>query len=59
MSSVNKNIQHAGQDLKVEKNNFLAVYQTLKFSKEGKDCFEVADIERRSLAIKCMTAKLL
>lgn len=55
MSSVNENTQ----DLKREKNNFLAAYHTLKFSKQNKDSFEVADIERRSLTLKYMTAKLL
>lgn len=58
MSFVNKNPRVA-QDLKTEKNNFLAVYHTLKFSKQDKDSFEVADIERRSLAMKYITAKLL
>lgn len=62
MSSVNKDTQSVAQDLKnekkIEKNNFLAAYHTLKFSKQDKDCFEVADIERRSLATKYMTAKL-
>ncbi|XP_032663679.1 fidgetin-like protein 1 [Odontomachus brunneus] len=62
MSFVNENTQGVAQDLKnekkIEKNNYLAVYHTLKFSKQDKDCFEVADIERRSLAMKYMTAKL-
>ncbi|XP_071643230.1 fidgetin-like protein 1 isoform X2 [Temnothorax longispinosus] len=46
------------QNSKEEKNNVLAAYHTLKFSKEDKDCFDVADIERRSLAVKYMTTKL-
>lgn len=44
---------------KEEKNNALAAYHTLRFSKEGKNCFDVADIERKSLAVKYMTTKLL
>lgn len=47
------------QNSKEEKDNVLAAYHTLKFSKEDKDCFDIADIERRSLAIKYMTTKLL
>lgn len=47
------------QDLKKENNNFLAAYHMLRFSKDGKDSFEIADIERRSLAMKYMTTKLL
>lgn len=44
---------------KEEKNNVLAAYHVLRFSKEAKDCFDVIDIERRSLAMKYMTTKLL
>lgn len=44
---------------KARRNNFLAVYQNLRFSKRDKDDYEVADIERRSLALKYTTAKLL
>lgn len=59
MSSLKKDTQHGAHDLEMEKNNFLAMYHTLKFSKQDKDSFEVVDIERRSLAMKYMTAKLL
>lgn len=40
-----------------EKNNFLAAYHILKFSKNDKDDTEVADIERRCFAMKYLTAK--
>ncbi|KYN00487.1 PREDICTED: fidgetin-like protein 1 [Cyphomyrmex costatus] len=43
---------------KDEKNNVLAAYHTLIFSKKDEDCFDVADIERKSLAMKYMTTKL-
>ncbi|XP_003704128.3 fidgetin-like protein 1 [Megachile rotundata] len=39
------------------KNNFLAAYHILKFSQNDKDDTEVVDIERRSLAVKYLTAK--
>ncbi|XP_071560234.1 fidgetin-like protein 1 isoform X2 [Temnothorax nylanderi] len=61
---MDKDVNSAGaktrvaQNSKEEKNNVLAAYHTLKFSKEDKDCFDVADIERRSLAVKYMTTKL-
>jgi len=42
----------------MEKNNILAAYHMLRFSKQDKD-FDITDIERRSLAMKNMTAKLL
>ncbi|KMQ92084.1 fidgetin-like protein 1-like protein [Lasius niger] len=41
----------------MEKNNILAAYHMLRFSKQDKD-FNIADIECRSLAVKNMTAKL-
>ncbi|EFN64126.1 Fidgetin-like protein 1 [Camponotus floridanus] len=41
----------------MEKNNILAAYHMLRFSKQDKD-FDITDIERRSLAMKNMTAKL-
>jgi len=56
--SVSANAQCVAQNLK-EKNNILAAYHTLRFSKQDKDCFDIADIERRSLAVKYMTTKLL
>ncbi|XP_020282881.1 fidgetin-like protein 1 [Pseudomyrmex gracilis] len=46
------------QDSKVEKNNALTVYHMLKFSKEGKNSFDAADIERRSVAVRYVTGKL-
>ncbi|XP_039304840.1 fidgetin-like protein 1 isoform X2 [Solenopsis invicta] len=62
---MDKDINSAGADTwsvarysKEERNNVLAAYHTLKFSKKDKDCFDVADIERRSLAMKHMTTKL-
>ncbi|XP_043249294.1 fidgetin-like protein 1 [Colletes gigas] len=39
------------------KDNFLAAYHLLKFSQANKDDAEVADIERRCLAVKYLTAK--
>jgi len=57
--SISANAQRVAQNLKEEKNNILAAYHTLKFSKQNKDCFDIADIERRSLAVKYMTTKLL
>lgn len=47
------------QNSKEEKDNVLAAYHTLRFSKEDKDCFDIADIERKSLGVKYMTTKLL
>lgn len=46
------------QNSKEEKDNVLAAYHTLRFSKEDKDCFDIADIERKSLGVKYMTTKL-
>ncbi|XP_076642919.1 fidgetin-like protein 1 [Halictus rubicundus] len=40
-----------------KKNNFLAAYHTLKFSQADKDDTEIADLERRCLATKYLTAK--
>ncbi|XP_078032841.1 fidgetin-like protein 1 [Augochlora pura] len=40
-----------------EKNNFLAAYHILKFSQAEKDDTEIADLERRCLAVKYFTAK--
>ncbi|KAL6259212.1 hypothetical protein P5V15_009132 [Pogonomyrmex californicus] len=51
--------QHIPQNSKEERDNVLAAYHILKFSKEDKNCFDIADIERRSLALKYMTTKLL
>lgn len=59
MNSPSASIQNAVQNSKVEKDNILSVYHTLRFSKEDKDCFEIADIERKSLAMKYMTTGLL
>jgi len=47
------------QNTKTERDNVLVAYQTLKFSKQGKNCYEIADIERQCLAIKYKTAKFL
>lgn len=57
MTSNNASI-HVSQNSKMEKNNILAAYHMLRFSKQDKD-FNIADIECRSLAVKNMTAKLL
>ncbi|XP_011345822.1 fidgetin-like protein 1 isoform X2 [Ooceraea biroi] len=46
------------QHTKAERDNVLVAYQTLKFSKKDKDCYEVADIERRCLTMKYRTAKV-
>lgn len=59
INSADAKIKHVAQNSKEEKNNVLAAYHTLRFSKEAKDCFDVVDIERRSLAMKYMTTKLL
>ena len=56
MTSNNASI-HVSQNSKMEKNNILAAYHMLRFSKQDKD-FNIADIECRSLAVKNMTAKL-
>ncbi|KAG5339997.1 FIGL1 protein, partial [Acromyrmex charruanus] len=56
--SVSANAQCTPSNLKDEKNNVLAAYHSLIFSKKDKDCFDVADIERKSLAVKYMTTKL-
>ncbi|KAL0105466.1 hypothetical protein PUN28_016853 [Cardiocondyla obscurior] len=55
--SPNADAQFA-QSLKDERNNILTACHTLKFSKKNKNCFDVANIERRSLALKYMTTKL-
>lgn len=47
------------RDLKTERNNFMAAYHSLIFSKRDKDAFQIADNERRSLALKYTTARLL
>lgn len=57
MSSNNANV-HVSQKSNTEKNNILAAYHMLRFSKQDKD-FDITDIERRSLAMKNITAKLL
>lgn len=44
-------------EINKEKNNFLAAYHILKFSKNDKDDTEVVDIERRCFAMKYLTAK--
>lgn len=49
---------NVSQNSKMEKDNILAAYHMLRFSKQDKD-FDIIDIERRSLAMKNMTAKLL
>ncbi|KAG5322479.1 FIGL1 protein, partial [Pseudoatta argentina] len=56
--SVSANVQCTAPNSKDEKNNILAAYHSLIFSKKDKDCFDVADIERKSLAVKYMTTKL-
>ncbi|KAG5344288.1 FIGL1 protein, partial [Acromyrmex heyeri] len=56
--SVSANAQCTAPNSKDEKNNILAAYHSLIFSKKDKDCFDVADIERKSLAVKYMTTKL-
>ncbi|EGI69288.1 Fidgetin-like protein 1 [Acromyrmex echinatior] len=56
--SVSANAQCTPSNSKDEKNNVLAAYHSLIFSKKDKDCFDVADIERKSLAVKYMTTKL-
>ncbi|XP_012218062.1 fidgetin-like protein 1 [Linepithema humile] len=58
MNSPSTSTQDTVQNSKVEKDNILSVYHTLRFSKEDKNCFEIADIERRSLATKYMTTRL-
>ncbi|XP_006623309.1 fidgetin-like protein 1 [Apis dorsata] len=44
-------------EMNKEKNNFLAAYHILKFSKNNKDDTEIVDIERRCFAMKYLTAK--
>ncbi|OAD53839.1 Fidgetin-like protein 1 [Eufriesea mexicana] len=44
-------------EISKKKNNFLAAYHILKFSKNDKDDTEIVDIERRCFAIKYLTAK--
>ncbi|KYQ56851.1 Fidgetin-like protein 1 [Trachymyrmex zeteki] len=56
--SVSANAQCIPPNSKDEKNNVLTAYHTLIFSKKDKDCFDVANIERKSLAVKYMTTKL-
>ena len=56
--SVSANAQCIPPNSKDEKNNVLAAYHSLIFSKKDKNCFDVADIERKSLALKYMTTKL-
>ncbi|XP_018367061.1 PREDICTED: fidgetin-like protein 1 isoform X2 [Trachymyrmex cornetzi] len=56
--SVSANAQCTPPNSKDEKNNVLAAYHSLIFSKKDKDCFDVADIERNSLSVKYMTTKL-
>lgn len=58
MDSPSTSTQDAMQNAIMKRENILSVYHTLKFSKENKDCFEIAGIERRSLALKYMTTKL-
>lgn len=57
MNSNNANI-NVSQNSKMGKDNILAAYHMLRFSKQDKD-YDIIDIERRSLAMKNMTAKLL
>lgn len=57
MNSNKVNI-NVSQNSKTGKDNILAAYHMLRFSKQDKD-FDITDIERRSLAMKNMTAKLL
>ncbi|XP_050452752.1 fidgetin-like protein 1 [Cataglyphis hispanica] len=56
MNSNKMNI-NVSQNSKTGKDNILAAYHMLRFSKQDKD-FDITDIERRSLAMKNMTAKL-
>ncbi|XP_070165621.1 fidgetin-like protein 1 isoform X2 [Polyergus mexicanus] len=56
MNSNNANI-NVSQNSKMGNDNILAAYHMLRFSKQHKD-FDIIDIERRSLAMKNMTAKL-
>ncbi|KYM78293.1 Fidgetin-like protein 1 [Atta colombica] len=58
INSISANAQCTPSNSKDEKNNVLAAYHSLIFSKKDKDCFDVADIERKSLAVKYMTTKL-
>lgn len=44
-------------EMNKEKNNFLAAYHILKFSKNNKDDTEIVDIERRCFAMKYLTAR--
>lgn len=55
MNAVSANTQVS----KEERDNALTVYHKLKFSKESKNSFDVTDLERRSLAVRYMTGKLL
>ena len=48
--------QMAAQDEKL-KSSYLAVYQTLQFSKNNKSDAEIADVERRCLFTKYMICK--
>ncbi|XP_076754149.1 fidgetin-like protein 1 [Xylocopa sonorina] len=47
----------ANTEVSKEKNDFLAAYHILKFSKNDKDDIEAIDIERRCLAIKYLTVR--
>ncbi|KOX70076.1 Fidgetin-like protein 1 [Melipona quadrifasciata] len=44
-------------EINKKKNNYLAAYHILKFSKSDKDDIEAVDIERRCSAIKYLTAR--
>lgn len=44
-------------EINKKKNNYLAAYHILKFSKSDKDDIEAVDIERRCFAIKYLTAR--
>ncbi|KAK9296557.1 hypothetical protein QLX08_009410 [Tetragonisca angustula] len=44
-------------EINKKKNNYLAAYHILKFSKSEKDDTEAVDIERRCFAIKYLTAR--
>lgn len=47
------------QNTKTARDDALAAYQTLRVSQEGKDRFERADIERKCLALRYKTARVL
>ncbi|XP_011063331.1 PREDICTED: LOW QUALITY PROTEIN: fidgetin-like protein 1 [Acromyrmex echinatior] len=56
--SIGANAQCTPPNSKDKKNDILATYDSLIFSKKDKDCFDVADIKRKSLAVKQDIIKL-